>query len=208
MKYRKAIIGLAASASLLGSAGFAAANHIPKDDYSPCREGEDAFHTGYSHDGPRSELPTVYGNAGQDTTPPNGHVGICSGNRHGHPNQEPVRYVEAGIGDDGLPYVKGSAPEADGLPVATGSTSTPANEHGMVTVGDDYVEIDGTEDNAGSEEIHSWLDGYASAGLTEDDGEPGICMSGDNNRDYYQNVQPQQRDCNEDLLAAGLGELG
>lgn len=201
--YRRAVIGVVAGASLLGTFGVASATHRDTG-YSPCRPGTDDLRAGYDdvkdREDPRHELPTVYANGSPDEGSTEGNIGVCGGST----DNGTAQFVEVGNDADG-PYLDHSDPPAD-VPAAT--TGTPADEFGTVNVGGDYVEVDGTEGNPASEEPgHSWLDGYASVGLTEHEGEPGICMSGDNDHDYYENEQPTWKDCNEELLAGAGSEL-
>jgi len=203
MKYRRAVIGVVAGASLLGTAGIAQATH-QEPGYSPCRDTEDDLRLGYSDEGdqgdPRHELPTIYANGGPDSGA-EGNIGVCGGGSQG----QDVQYVEVG-NNAGGPYVSYSEPAA---PVSAAAATPVVDVDGLgsVNVGDDYVEVDGDEGNPAAEELDPRLDGYVSAGLTETaDGEPGICMSGDNNHDYY-DTQPQQKDCNEALVEAAVSEL-
>lgn len=199
MNYRRALIGVVASASLLGTAGAAHATH-QDPGYSPCRPGEDDLRLGYSDEAdrsdPRHELPTVYANGDPEGGSTEGNVGVCGGGSQG----QPVQSIEVGNDADDGPYVDHTDPT---LPTA--ATNTPADDLGTVNVGEDHIEVDGTDGNKPSN-THEWLDGYVSVGLTEHDEEPGICMSGDNNHEYYE-AQPQQKDCNEELLAAAAATV-
>jgi len=203
MKHRTALAALVAAASLLGTAGMAQAHHLQGDDYSPCREGQDDHHFGYSDEGLQDdsnrELPTIYANGDPSSGSLEGNIGICSGNRYGTPGQDPVRSLEIGNDADG-PYVKGSSPETD--PILEGVPATAAtaeNELGAVNYGDDYVEVDGYPTNPAAGAIPQ-SDGYISAGTHEHQDGPGVCMSGDNNRAYYHEDHPTWQDCNEGLV--------
>ena len=197
MKYRRALLGVAASASLLGTAGVAHATHQDDPTYSPCRPGPVAGETrlGYSDEGdsddPRHELPTIY--AYGDEGGSSGYAGICGGGGGTDPE---VQYLEVGGSVEDGPYVAHSDASTSGQPT---------DELGSATVGNDYVEVDGTEGNAPSGVVPQ-LDGYLSAGLTEADGEPGVCASGDNDHDFYEE-HPTWKDCNEELPAGAAGEL-
>lgn len=199
MKHRRAMIGVITGASLLGTAGVAHATH-QDPGYSPCRSTEDDLRLGYSDEGdqsdPRHELPTVYANGGPDDGT-NGNIGVCGGGSRG----QEIQYVEVGNGAEG-PYVDNSDPEA---PVSATAAGIPVDGLGAVNVGEDYVEVDGEKDNPATT-LDERLDGYASAGLTEADDGPGVCMSGENNHAYYE-AQPQAKDCNEALVEAAVSEL-
>lgn len=203
MKYRRAVIGVVAGASLLGTAGIAQATH-QQPGYSPCRSTEDDLRLGYSDEGdqsdPRHELPTIYANGGPESGA-EGNIGVCGGGSQG----QEIQYVEVGNDAEG-PYVAFTEP----APPVSAAAATPlvdVDGLGSVNVGDDYVEVDGDEGNPAAEELDPRLDGYVSAGLTETaEGDPGVCMSGDNDHAYY-DTQPQQKDCNEALVEGAVSEL-
>ena len=202
LSYRRAVIGVVAGASLLGTFGVASATH-QGPDYSPCRTSSDDVRLGYSDEGdqgdPRHELPTVYANGDPEGGSTEGNIGICGG---GSRDQD-VQSVEVGNRPGG-PYVEHTDPA---VPAAASAAGVPVEGLGSATVGDDYVEIDGEEDNPAAENVDERLDGYVSAGLTETaEDQPGICMSGENDHDYYE-TQPQQKDCNEALVTIVVSEL-
>lgn len=207
MKHRSAVLGMTLAASLLGGVGVANATHrAEQPNYSPCRpEDPDETRLGYSdaggQDDPQKDLPTIYAEGSAEGSP-SGHIGICGGGGGDEPD---VQYVEVGNDNPDGELLHHSDPPA-AVPAASSTEVVSVPGEGAVNVGGDYVEIDGTEGNTASG-THPWLDGYASAGLREADGGPGICASGDNDHAYYQDEQPQQKDCNEELLAAGLAEL-
>lgn len=215
MKYRNTLVGFAAAATLLGTAGIAQAHHLHEGDYSTCRDGQDQHHLGYSDEGtrddPARELPTIYANGNPETR--EGNIGICSGNRYGTENQEPVRSLEIGNDSGGI-YVAGQSPESDDLLGAIGmSGATPLAEtdEGSVNVGDDYVEVDGAEGNQASQN-HPYLDGYLSVGANDAGDGVEVCAGGDFNHEYYEVYEGHdnygEKSCNEQLLEDGARELG
>ena len=198
MNYRKTVIAVVAGASLLGTFGVASASHRAEEpNYSPCRPTDpDETRVGYTDaggpDDPQKNLPTIYAKGDPGTA--TGHIGICGGGGGDEPD---VKFIEVGNDAEG-PYVAHSDAPA-GVP--TEATPIPVGE-GSVNVGDDYVEVDGTEDNQPSEDVHPWLDGYVSAGLTEHDGGPGVCMGGDGDHELFEDPNSASwKDCNEELLA-------